>query len=241
MEDFDGFHWSYSGCFPALEIQVSYNQTLRNCQIWDKHGKHSIHFAGYWITSFPRYTSQHRDQINTSCAWALSPIPHSLSFFFTPHQKTLLQCNVVGENWMNNLPWETNNIMDPECLLSVMRPNRRLDRRKWCVVLCWDNSPGPRSPSRRLQLRYEVYINHRFVGSSRGPRREREDSQEQGKWVTPKERLGLLRDPQVPCVHACALSLSQHIQIEKALTSKHLEIQDTLEMKYRKLLHKLNP
>lgn len=24
-----------------------------------------------------------------------------------------------------------------------MRTNRRLDRRKWCVVLCWDNSPRP--------------------------------------------------------------------------------------------------
>lgn len=56
-----------------------------------------------------------------------------------------------------------------------------------------------------------------------------------------EEQMGLFRHPQVPCLHVCALSLSQHIQVEKALTSKHLEIQDTLEMKYRKLLHKLNP
>lgn len=56
-----------------------------------------------------------------------------------------------------------------------------------------------------------------------------------------EERTGPLRDPQVPCVHVYAPSLPQHIQIEKALTSEHLEIQETLEMKYRKLLCKLNP
>lgn len=56
-----------------------------------------------------------------------------------------------------------------------------------------------------------------------------------------EEQMGLLRDPQVPCVHVCILSLSQHIQIEKALTSKHLETQDTLEMKCSKLLDKLDP
>lgn len=48
--------------------------------------------------------------------------------------------------------------------------------------------------------------------------------------------MGPLRDPQVPCVHVCAPSLSQHMQIEKVLTSEHLEIQETLEIKYRKLL-----
>lgn len=53
--------------------------------------------------------------------------------------------------------------------------------------------------------------------------------------------MGPLRDPQVPCVCVCAPSLPQHIQIEKALTSEHLEIQETLEMKYRKLLCWLNP
>lgn len=64
-----------------------------------------------------------------------------LTFLLLKDLATVRCCG--GGNWMNHLPWETNNITDPECLLSVMRPNRRLDRRKWCVVLCWDNSPGP--------------------------------------------------------------------------------------------------
>ena len=52
---------------------------------------------------------------------------------------------------------------------------------------------------------------------------------------------GAVERPSSAMCAMLSLSLSQHIQIEKALTSKHLEIQDTLEMKYRKWLHKLNP
>ena len=36
--------------------------------------------------------------------------------------RTLVQCGVVRRDSTNNLPWETNNILAPECLLSVMRP-----------------------------------------------------------------------------------------------------------------------
>lgn len=67
----------------------------------------------------------------------------TIFLLFLPMLENLATARCCGENWMNNCPWETNNIMDPECLLSVMRPNRRLDRRKWCGVLCWDNSPSP--------------------------------------------------------------------------------------------------
>lgn len=153
--------------------------------------------------------------------------------FFSPRWRTLLQCNVVGENWMNNLPWETNNIMDPECLLSVMRPNRRLDRRKWCVVLYWDNGPGPPL----MAVAAEIWSVHKpQVCRTLEGRRGKGKLAEQGKWVTPRREWGRWETLQVPRVHVSAPSLSQHMQIGKALTSEHLEIQETLEMKYRKLL-----
>lgn len=56
-----------------------------------------------------------------------------------------------------------------------------------------------------------------------------------GEMSDTEEQMGLLRDPQVPCVRSVTLTE------KKRLTSKHLETQDTLEMKCSKLLAKLNP
>lgn len=134
---------------------------------------------------------------STRCVWALQKhrfqtLAVGAYFFFFPLLPLLQNLHTAqccGENWMSNLPWETNNIMDPECLLSVMRPNRRLDRRKWCVVLCWDNSTGPPSDD---QHRQEVYVNH-WVFFYFGPSRVhggREKLAEQRKWVTPRSEWG---------------------------------------------------
>lgn len=173
-------------------------------------------------------------EINTSCASALSPISHF--FFFTPRWRTLLQCNVVRK-----IEWTTF-------------PGRLII--SWILSACslwWGLTEGltgendvlfsagitVQVPLRRLQLRYEVYINHRFFGSSR-VHEGRENSQSKGNEWHRGANGAAERPSSTTCVHVWALSLSQHIQIEKALTSKHLQIQDTLEMKYRKLLHNLN-
>lgn len=141
-------------------------------------------------------------EINTSCASALSPISH---FFFHSALKDLATVQCCEENWMNNLPWETNNIMDPECLLSVMGPNRRLDRRKWCVVLCWDNSPGPPQTTAA-----EIWSVHKpqVFWILEGPRGKRKLA-EQGKWVTPRSEWGCwetLKYHMCACVGSVTLS-----------------------------------
>lgn len=163
--------------------------------------------TGFW-SLFLRHISHHRGQINTRCASPISPS------FFHSLLRDLGSVQCCGENWMNNLPWETNNIMDPECLLSVMRPNRRLDRRKWCVVLCWDNSPGPPQMTAA-----EIWSVHKpqVLRILKGPP-EKTEHVEQGKWVTPRSEQGmgeceggllLQRDPQVSvcvCVRSVTLN-----------------------------------
>lgn len=193
-------HWSHGGSSQALKVQVSHNRTPRNQQIWDsvksrQRGQRSIHFAGYWIL-FPRYTSQHRDQINTSCASALPPISH----FFPPRWRTLLQCNVVGK-----IEWTTF-------------PGRLII--SWILSACslwWGLTEGltgendvlfsagitVQVPLRQLQLRYEVYINHRFSGPSR-VHGGREDSQSKGKWVAQRGGWGCRETLED---HACMRAL----------------------------------
>lgn len=84
-----------SGSREALKVQVSHNQTLRIRQIGAGSGrKHSMHLVRYWVTLFPRYTSQHRHQINTSYASALSPISH----FFRSLLKDLATVQCCEEN-----------------------------------------------------------------------------------------------------------------------------------------------
>lgn len=124
---------------------------------------------------------------------------------------------------MNNLPWETNNIMDPECLLSVISPNRRLDRRKWCVVLCWDNGPGPPQT-----IAAEIWSIHKLQVflDPRGSTRE-EKLVEQGKWVTPRSKWSCWETLKYRA-RMCALCQSlntykqrQHTHFKASTNSRH--------------------
>lgn len=152
-------------------------------------GKHSIHFTQIVYKYRGIGSSCFQDTpLIAETRLTQAVLLHYLLFltFFHSTLKDLGTVQCCGENWMNNLPWETNNIMDPECLLSVMRPNRRLDRRKWCVVLCWDNSPGPPQTTAA-----EIWSVHKpqVLWILKGPRGKRK-LVEQGKWVTPRSEWG---------------------------------------------------
>lgn len=140
---------------------------------------------------------------------------------------------------MNSLPWETYNIMAPECLLSVMSPERRLDKRKWCVVLCWDNSPGSPADDRMA----EIWSATQTTGSFSYSRVHEGRETPKAKEMSDSERRKLLfRDPQVLRVCMCVWAPSLHLHIktvEKKKNFKAWQFQYLLGMKYRKLVPKL--
>lgn len=130
---------------------------------------------------------------------------------------------------MNSLPWETNNIMDPECLLSVMSPERRLDKRKWCVVLCWDNSPCPSADDRCGDMKCTQTTGFSRVHEERETPKAWEMSD--SEW----QKL-LLRDPQLLSVHVYVLHHSLYTYKLKTKKFKPRQFQYIIWIKCSELV-----
>lgn len=86
----------------------------------------------------------------------------------------------------------------------------------------------------RLQLRHEVYLKHRFFGSSRVHQGRENLWSGWNEWHW--GLTGAAGDAGAPCVHACVQSLTQHIQIEGLRHSLKSAWEFTaLQMEYSKL------
>lgn len=143
-------------------------------------------------------------------------------FLFTSHWRTLLQCKAVGKT-----EWTTF-------------PGRLII--SWILSACslwWALTEGltgendvlfsagitVQVPLRRLLLRYEVYINYRFL-DPRGSTRE-EKLVEQGKWVTPRSKWSCWETLKYRA-RMCALCQSlntykqrQHTHFKASTNSRH--------------------